>query len=152
MFQITERRLAVTIVQPSRKGQHPAACFDPASRRTDRRSATGGPAFSMLTATSRMLGIVCLLGALLGGPAAAQGFRRGPHMGFGPHPGFFPRPGFFPHPGFLPHRAFFPGRAFDNRRFFFGGVFLAPPIIGPPYPVYPYYPYYYPPYPYLPYP
>jgi hypothetical protein len=89
MFQITERRLAVTIVQPSRKGQHPAAYFDPASRRTDRRLATGGTAFSMLTAMSRMLDIVCVLGALLGGPAAAQGFRRGPHMGFGPHPGFF---------------------------------------------------------------
>lgn len=94
----------------------------------------------MLTVMLRMLGIVCILGALLGGAAAARGFRGGPQMGFGPHPRFFPHPGFVPRPGFGPHRAFVPGRAFDNRRFFFGGVFVAPPILAPPYPVYPYIP------------
>jgi hypothetical protein len=101
----------------------------------------------MLATMSRMLCIACFVVVLLDGPAAAQGFGRGPHMGFAPHPGFFPLPGLFSHPGFFPHRAFFPRRTFDNRRFFFGGVFVAPPIIGPPYPAYPYFPYYYPPIP-----
>ena len=145
-------RLAIRMLQPSRKRRHVAASFDPASRRTAIRPATGRIAFSMLTVMLRMLGIVCILGALLGGAAAARGFRGGPQMGFGPHPRFFPHPGFVPRPGFGPHRAFVPGRAFDNRRFFFGGVFVAPPILAPPYPVYPFYPYYYSPYPYPPYP
>jgi hypothetical protein len=152
MLQITERRLAIRILQPWRRVRHFAAYFDPASRQTAVRPATGRIGFSKPTAISRMLGIVCILGALLGGPAAARDFRGGPQMGFGSHPRFFPHPGFVPRPGFVPHRAFFPGRAFDNRRFLFGGVFVAPPILVPPYPVYPYYPYYYSPYPYPPYP
>lgn len=43
MLQITEKRLAVRMLQPREKGQHPAACFDPVSRRT--ASPRAGPLF-----------------------------------------------------------------------------------------------------------
>ena len=94
-------------------------------------------------APSRIFILAFALGAVLGGTANAQSFG-GRHMGFAPHGGFFRHPG-FAHPGFFPHRPVV------NNRFFFGGVFVAPPVYVPPYGGYPYYPYYYPPYPPHPY-
>ncbi|MCW3477843.1 hypothetical protein [Limobrevibacterium gyesilva] len=82
---------------------------------------------------------------ILAGPAAAERFERGGHMAFARPPLAFHHPGFFPHPRFFAHRRF------ADRRFFFGGVFIGPPVVPVPYPPYPYYPYYYPYYPPYPY-
>jgi hypothetical protein len=118
---------------------------------------------SVRTAIPRVLGVGFALFVVLGSPATAQGFGRGPHSGFAGHPGFSAHPGFQHrfifrdhHPFFFHHHPFF------HQRFIFGGIFAAPPVIAPAYPgpiyryypCYPYFPYYscYPPYPYLPFP
>lgn len=118
--------------------RRPDLCTPPADHRLTAQGSELARRSRSMT-ISRVIGAAFVVGILLGGPAAAQGFGRGPHMVFAPHPSFFP------------HRAFFPNHAFVHHRFF-GSVLVAPPIIVPPYPVYPYYPYYYPPYAYPPYP